>query len=298
MARNKTMILVTGATGTVGSELVNQLLEAGQQVRALVRDEAKAKKFGDAVEIMKGDLSKPETLTAAFAGVDKAFVLSPPTGPEFPELEGNAFNAAKKAGVKQIVKLSGGPVVEDFFAGTPFAKWHGESEKRLRALGVAWTILRPSFFDSNLIEFGIVPRGGLFFPAGDGKEAPIDPRDIAAVAVKVLTTPGHEGKVYELTGPELLSFAEVVQKIADITGEPLKYVDVPEATWHQEMLNTGAPPPVVESLLAYFVGGVKAGRLHMTSTVAELLGRPARTIEEWARDHLARYSTQPAEHSE
>lgn len=98
-------------------------------------------------------------------------------------------------------------------AGVHFTKWHAESEKRLRALDVAWTILRPAFFNSNLIHsLGIVPRGGLFLPAGDGKDKPIDPRDIAAVAVKALTTPGHEGKVYELTGPELLSYAEVVQK--------------------------------------------------------------------------------------
>jgi uncharacterized protein YbjT (DUF2867 family) len=144
------------------------------------------------------------------------------------------------------------------------------------------------FYDSNLIEFGIVPRGGLFFPAGDGKHAPIDPRDIAAVAVKALTTPGHEEKIYELTGPELLSYAEVVRKTSAVTGKLLQYVDVPEATWLQEMLSSGAPQPVVESLLAYFARGVKAGRMnYQTSTVAELLGRPGRTIDEWVRDHIA-----------
>ena len=282
------LILVTGATGTVGSEVVKQLVQGGHRVRALVRDPAKAQKLSTGIEIVQGDLSKPETLAAAFVGVDKAYVVLSATDPEFPELEGNAFNAAKKAGVKHIVKHSGGNfIAEDFFAKTPFAKWHSESEKRLRALGVAWTILRPAFFDSNLIEFGIVSRGGLFFPAGNGKDAPIDPRDIAAVAVNVLTTPGHAGKVYELTGPELLSFAEVVQKIAAVTGKPLKYVDVPEVTWREEMLSAGAPPPVVESLLAYFAGGVKAGLIHMTSTVSELLGRPARTLEQWAKDHIA-----------
>ena len=280
------LILVTGATGTVGSEVVRQLVQGGHRVRALVRDLAKASKFGSEVEVVKGDFSKPETLAAAFVGVDKAYVLLPAIGPEFPELEGNAFNAAKKAGVKHIVKQSSF-VMEDFMAGTPFAEWHGASEKRLRALGVAWTILRPHFFNSNLIEFGIMPRGGLFFPAGNGKDAPIDPRDIAAVAVKALTTPGHEGKIYELTGPELLSFAEVVQKIVTITGKPLKFVDVPEATWQEEMLKVGAPPPVVESLLAYFAGGVKAGRIRMTSTVSELLGHPARTVEQWAKNNIA-----------
>lgn len=282
-----TLILVIGANGTVGSEVVKQLLQGGHQVRALVRDSVKAQKLGTSVEVVKGDLSKPETLVAAFTGVDKAFVLSPSQGPEYPELEGNAFIAAKKAGVKHIVKLSGFDVEMDFMVDTPFVEWHSESEKRLRALGVAWTILRPHFFDSNLLEFGIMPRGGLIFPAGNGKEAPIDPHDIAAVAVKALTTPGHEGKVYELTGPELLSFSEVVQKIAAVTGKPLKYVDVPEATWHQEMLSAGAPPSVVESLLAYFVGGVKAGRLRLTSTVSVLLGHPARTVEQWGKNNIA-----------
>ncbi len=281
------MILITGATGTVGTELVKQLVEAGQQVRVLVRDPAKAAKFGNAVEIIKGDLSKPETLGAAFVGAGKAFVLSPPIGPEFPELEGNAFNAAKKAGVKHIVKLSGSSSIETFMAGSPFAEWGLESEKRLRALGVAWTILRPGPFYSNAITaWGIMLRGGLFLPTGNGKDQPIDPHDIAAVAVKVLTTPGHEGKTYELTGPELLSYAEVVQIIAAVTGKPLKYVDVPEAVWRQEMLGTGAPSFVVESMLSYFAG-VRAGRLHVTSTVPELLGRPARSYEQWAKDHVA-----------
>lgn len=280
-----TLILVIGANGTVGSEVVKQLIQGGHRVRALVRDPVKAQKLGTSVEVVKGDLSKPETLAAAFVGVDKTFVLSPPIGPEFPELEGNAFNAAKKAGVKHIVKQSGSSSIETFMAGSPFAEWGLESEKRLRALDVAWTILRPGPFYSNVITaWGIMPRGGLFLPAGNGKDQPIDPRDIAAVAVKVLTTPGHEGKTYELTGPELLSYAEVVQIIATVTGKPLKYVNVPEAVWRQEMLGAGAPPFVVESMLSYFAG-VRAGRLSVTSTVPELLGRPARSYEQWAKDH-------------
>nr|MBI3612775.1 SDR family oxidoreductase [Nitrospirota bacterium] len=279
------MILITGATGTVGSELVKQLVEARQKVRVLVRDPAKALKFGNAVEVVKGDLSKPETLGAAFAGVDKAFVLS--VGPELATLEGNAYDAAKRAGTKHIVKLSAVGIETDFFAEAPGATWHYESESRLRGLGVAWTILRPGPFASNVINFwGIKQRGGLFLPTSNGKDTHIDPRDIAAVAVKVLTTPGHEGKIYELTGPELLSYAEVVQKIADVTGKPLKFVDAPEAAWRQEMLSAGFPPPMVDTLLVYFAS-VKAGRWYVTSTVAELLGRPARSFDEWGRDHVA-----------
>jgi uncharacterized protein YbjT (DUF2867 family) len=287
----KPLLLVTGATGAVGSEVVRQLVEAGQRVRALVRDPTKAAKLGQTVELVQGDLAKPETLETAFAGVEKAFVLAPtppiPAIPEHPQLEANAYNAAKQAGTKHIVKVSGsGCIVADFMVNTPFAKWHLESEERLRAIGVAWTILRPGFFSSNLInKLGIMPRGGLFLPTGDGKEAPIDLRDIAAVAVKVLTTPGHEGKIYELTGPELLSFSVVVQKVAAVTGRPLRFVDVPEEAWRKEMLDAGAPLSVVESVGGYFAG-VRAGRLPVTSTVADLLGRPARTFEQWAKANV------------
>lgn len=281
----KPLILVTGATGTIGSEVVKQLVEGGHRVRALVRDLAKAKKLGDRVEVVQGDIAKPETLAVACVGVDQVFVLTSSKDPHFAEWEGNVFNAAKQAGVQHIVKLSGSSSIETFMAGSPFAEWHGESEKRLHALGVAWTILRPGPFYSNVItDWGIIPQGGLFLPAGNGKDQFVDPRDIAAVAVKTLTTSGHEGKIYELTGPELLSYAEVVQIIADVTGKPLKYVDVPEAAWRQTMLSVGAPSFVVESFLSY-LAGVKAGQLRVTTTVPELLGRPARSYKQWAIDH-------------
>src|SRR4029077_11088375 len=133
-----------GATGTVGSELVTQLAESGQKVRALVRNPKKAEKLPKAVEVVHGDLEKPETLAPAFAGVDKAFVLS--AGPMLPILEGNAFAAAKKGGVGHIVKLSARHVDADFMASTPLAQWHRDSEQRLRSLGIPWTILRPGTF--------------------------------------------------------------------------------------------------------------------------------------------------------
>jgi uncharacterized protein YbjT (DUF2867 family) len=171
-------------------------------------------------------------------------------------------------------------------AGTALMQWHDESERRLRTLGIGWTILRPGYFASNVLMQGVKEQGALFLPAGDGKDTPIDPRDIAAVAVKVLTTPGHEGKIYELTGPELLSHAEMVEKIA-ATGRPLKYVDVPEATAREGMLATGLSSAQTDSMLRYFAG-VRAGQIYPpTPTVAELLGRPARSFAEWVRDNAA-----------
>lgn len=279
------MIIVTGSTGTIGSEVVKQFVDGHHKVRALVRDRAKAAWPSKAVEVVVGDLAKPETLGAAFDGVDKAFILS--NGPELAKLEANAFDAAKKAGVKHIVKLSGRHIDADFMAGTGLVRWHGESERRLRTLGIAWTILRPGFFASNVLMFGVKERGALFLPAGDGKDTPTDPRDIAAVAVKALTTPGHEGKIYELTGPEFLSYAEMMQKMAAAIGKPLKYVDVPEATAREGMLATGLPPAQADSLMSYFAG-VKAGKIYPpTPTVADVLGRPARTFDEWLHDNAA-----------
>jgi RHS repeat-associated protein len=137
-----------------------QLVEAGQKVRALVRDLAKAAKFSNVVEVMRGDLSVPETPAAAFAGVNKAFVLS--AGPELAKLEANAFDAAKQASIKHIAKLSGRHIDADFMAGTALMQWHDESERRLRTLGIGWTILRPGYFASNVLMQGSRSRARCF----------------------------------------------------------------------------------------------------------------------------------------
>ncbi len=278
------LILVTGATGTIGSEVVKQLVAARQRVRALVRDRAKAKWPRTAVEVVVGDLGKPETLTAAFAGVERAFVLS--TWPETERHEANAYEAAKRAGTRHIVKLSGGGMEDDLTINSPGVQWHARSEEQLRALGTAWTILRPAPFNSNMKAWGVKERGGLFLPSAKGKQAFIDPRDVAAVAVKALTTAGHDGKVYELTGPELLSGDEVVERISAATGTPTKFVDVPDDVARQGMVSAGIPVPVVDTFMNHFVA-VRAGRQRVTSTVADVLGRPARTFDEWANDHVA-----------
>lgn len=249
------LILVTGATGTIGSEVVKQLVEAGQKVRVLVRDPAKALKFGTGVEVVKGDLAKPETLIAAFAGVDKAFIST--YGIDLPIQEANAFDAAKKAGVKHLVKISARHLDADFVAGTDLGRFHNESESRLRALGIPWTVLRPGMLASNFLLWLVREQGAVFLPVGDGGDTPTDPRDVAAVAVKVLTTPGHKGMVYELTGPEFLSFAEMVQRMGTIIGKPLKLVDIPEAVAREGLLAAGVPSTQADGILRYFTDGVQ-----------------------------------------
>jgi uncharacterized protein YbjT (DUF2867 family) len=279
------LILVVGATGTVGSEVVKQLTDRGGRVRVMTRDPAKAAKFGKAVEIVEADLGKPETLGPAFAGVEKAFVLS--NGPGI-ALEGNALAAAKAAGVRHVVNVTAQELDFPELAAAPLGQAHLSIERALVESGLAWTILRPSWFASNLlIPFLMDLRAGeTVLPAGDGKEAPIDPRDIAAVAIKTLTTPGHEGKTYVITGPELLSQTDMMARASAILGRPLKHVDISEAEALTRWLGMGVPREFADSLIGHFKA-MKAGRAHVTSAVAEITGRPPRRFEDWVHDHRA-----------
>jgi uncharacterized protein YbjT (DUF2867 family) len=278
------MILVTGATGNVGGAVLEQLVGAGHKVRALVRDPAKLGELGSKVEVVKGDLSKPETLDAAFAGVDKAFVLC--AGGDLPKLAGNAVDAAKKAGVKHVVLLSSASVTGEHE--TQIGRWHREAEAKVKASGLAFTMVQPGAFASNTLMWAgsIKANGAVFQPTGDGKTTPIDPRDIAAVAVKALTSPGHEGKEYVLTGPEALSAAEQVAKISAAIGRPLKFVDVTEDAAREGMEKAGLPEVFIRAILE-ISALVKAGHGQLiTPTVEQLLGRKARTYDEWLESNV------------
>ena len=278
----KPLILVIGATGTVGSETAKQLVEAGQDVRALVRDPAKAAKLGGAVDIAFGDLAIPLTLTHACSGVEKVFVLAPPV-PNLEELEANAFAAAQQAGVKHIVYLSN--FGADAFDDDPW-RAHGTSERRLRALKMSWTILRPTRFMTNT-PYGwasVHDKGQLIEPHGGRKVTLIDPLDIAAVAVKSLTTPGHEGKVYELIG-EALSGAEMAQCLSASLGKPIRFVDATEDETRDDLMRSGIPSEIAEKVLCYFAT-LRAGHWYETSTVRELLGRPPRTYAAWLKENV------------
>ena len=278
-------ILVTGATGAIGNEVVAQLLGEGLAVRVLTRDAAKTARFGGAVDVAIGELGRPDTLGPAFAGVTKAFLLSSNNGGPNAAWEANALHAAKRAGVDHIVKLSGRGV-DSYNTGSFIARQQAESEREVRASGLGWTILRPGFFASNFLnDFPVVAHQTLRLPAGSGKDCPIDPRDVAAVAVKALTTPGHEGKIYELTGPDLLTYADMVAEISFAVGKSLAYADVPAADWRQGMLGFGAPEPVVDALVQYFTA-VKDGRVSTSSDFDVVMGRPAHSFGEWVRNNV------------
>jgi len=285
------LILVTGATGTIGSQVVEQLLARGCAVRVLTRDAAKAARLGEKVEVVLGELGRQETLDPAFSGVVSAFVLSSNQGGPNAAWESNAFQAAKRAGVRHIVKLSGRGT-DSYNAGSLLGVQQLQSETELRALGVRWTILRPGFFASNFLnDFPVAKLGGLSLPAGDGKDCPIDPRDVGAAAAEVLMTPGHDGKTYELTGPDLLSYGEMVGEISRAVGQPLHYADVPPPDFRATMVSFGAPEPVADALVQYFTA-VKAGSLTVAPDFAKLMGRPSRSFSDFVKDNAAAFRAQ------
>ena len=208
---NSGKILVTGATGNVGSLLIPNLTSLGADVRALVRDESKARGLRDAgVEVVVGDLEKPDTLDAAFRGVDKVFLITPPNPNQVMQAE-NGIQAAKRAGNPFLVRLSAGAIREMPGALPRISGKHAEIDPMLKASGLPYNIIRPhNFMQGTMMAAQTVASDGLvYMPMKDGKIGIIDVRDIADVAVKVLTEDGHEGKAYSLTGPESISFHDV-----------------------------------------------------------------------------------------
>jgi len=288
----ESVILVTGATGNTGSELVRLLAEAGAPVRALVRSPEKAasiKRLG--LETALGDFEQPDTLDAAMAGCDHLFLLSPPN-PHQPEQERNAIDAAKRAGVGHVVALSVLGSSPD--ASVPFPRWHGEIDRHLAESGLPHTLLLPSGFMQNFLASAqtVAEQGALYGMTGEVRTSYIDIRDVAAVAARVLTSPGHERKAYALTGPEALSGAEVAERLSAATGRQVRYVDVPPDPYRRALAGAGLPGWLVDRLIqlnTMMAAGHAAG---VTDEVATLLGRQPRTFAQFAAEHRAAFGGQ------
>lgn len=276
------MILITGATGNIGRELIPLLLETGQPIRVFVRDERKVAYVDERVERVVGDLDKAETFVPAVKGVERIFLVTYETQQDI-----NVIEAAKRAGVRHIVKLS---TLEATDHKIQVGKWHYEREDLIRASGLDWTFLRPGMFMSNSIEWwaeSIKGQGSVFFPGGKkGKVAPVDPRDVARVAAAALTEPGHDGQAYELTGSKLFTIGEMVQVISDVLGKPIQYVDIPPIAAKLFMLKTGMDKTLVNALMEMLRSLRKNEGAIITDTVQRVTGLPPRTFEDWGREHI------------
>jgi len=280
------MILVTGATGTVGREVVAQLLAAGEKVRAMTRNPVRAT-FDPRVEVVRGDFEDPASLANAVRSVERAFSLT--LGPQTGFHERNLAQAGKAAGVRHIVKLSamGG----DGEMKNDIRKWHDEGEQAFRETGIPLTVLYPGAFMSNALHWRETIRTSrkVFSNYGQGKLSPIHPRDVAAVAVRALTTPGHEGKSYALTGPEALTVGEQVEILAKAVGKPIEYVPASDEAIRAAMEKADLPVPLVNALLP-FAAFIRSGRAaRVFPTVHEVIGRQPLTFNDWCRENAAAF---------
>lgn len=279
-------ILVTGSTGNVGSRLVQRLVELGQPVRAFTR-QGERTSFNAAVEVAQGDFTDVDSLHKAMQGVSKMYLLS--AGHDLPTHEANAIAAAKEAGLELVVKHS---IAGAQYKAVEMGRWHRAGEERLEASGLPWVFLRNAAFATN--AFGwiqtIKAQNTVYGALGDTALPVIDPADIAAAAAVVLTTPGHTGQAYDLSGPAALTTDEQVQTLAKALGRPLTYVNVPDSAARDAMLGMGWPVQDVDAMIDFIQGVRPMGRLEPVDGVQKLTGNAPRSFEQWASANLAAFA--------
>jgi uncharacterized protein YbjT (DUF2867 family) len=282
------MILVTGATGTVGRPLVEALAGAGTAVRAVTRD-PRAAGLPTGVQVVTGDPGRPETLAESLRGVTSLFLHPRAAGAAAAGL----LALARERGVRRVVVLSA-INVDDDPAEQP-SRFQGdrnkEAEEAAVASGLDWVSLRSASFAANTlitlapqVRAGDVVRG----PYAGFAEPLIDETDLARVAARALSDPGLTGRKLRLTGPRSLSHEELVSVIGEVTGRPLRYEEIPAGAYAAAMTERGLPRPFVDALLARYARGVGPAEA-VTDEVAAILGRPARTYAEWVAEHGAAF---------
>ncbi|MBF6174952.1 SDR family oxidoreductase [Nocardia blacklockiae] len=281
------MIVVTGATGTVGRLVVDQLLATGARVRALTRRPERAQLPAGA-EVVRADLGEPDSPADALAGADRVFLLS--SGPDLPAHDAAVARAAARAGVSHIVKLSSGRA-GDAAATDPIPAWHRAGERAVRDSGVAWTMVRPLGFMANALHWAPTVRDHdtVYAPYGQGRIAVVDPHDIAAVATKALTEPGHEASIYTLSGPQALTPGEQTGIIAEVLGRPLRYVETTPAQARAALLGFGVEPDMADAIMALRATALESFTSVVHPTVDIVTGRPPRTFREWVLAHRAHF---------
>ncbi|HEX3125847.1 MAG TPA: NAD(P)H-binding protein [Thermoanaerobaculia bacterium] len=277
-------ILVIGATGRIGRQVVSELLATDAGVRAMTRNPDDAGLPSD-VEVVRGDLTAPESLDAALDGVDTVFLLWTAPADAVPA----AVERFARHASRVVFLSSPHQTPHPFFQQpNPMAAMHANIERSIEASGLGWTFLRPGMFAANtLLWWAPQIRAGnvVRWPYGDAPTAPVHERDIAAVAVRALLDSGHNGKDYVLTGPESLTQREQVIAIGEVIGRPLRFE---EMTPHEARQEFKAPPPVVNMLLNAWAAALGQPAL-VTSKIEEITGRPARSFRDWVSDHAGEF---------
>lgn len=270
------MILVTGATGTIGGHVIRLLTERGVSFRAMSRNPV------DLPNTVRADFTDPTSLATAVTGIDAVFLVTAPPVPS-PDHDIALLTAAQAAGVRKIVKLSAIGTGERFDGATVGA-WHLAAEEAIAASGLAWTVLRPPSFASNFLQYRPLIDASDPIPnlLGDARQPIVDPRDVAAIAVEALLDSAHDGQRYEVTGPSLLTFTDQAAILERVLDRPVKTIEVD----HHTQLTTSGMPPSAVAEIATGVGWARSdGAAYVTEHVNRILGRPAGTFEQWSIDH-------------
>ncbi|AUS81649.1 NAD(P)-dependent oxidoreductase [Actinoalloteichus sp. AHMU CJ021] len=282
------MILVTGATGAIGGNVLRLLAGGEHPVRALSRTPSSVPTLSG-VEAVQGDFTDPDSLRRALDGVSAVLLVTVPNPPTVAH-DVALLDAAVSAGVRRVVKLSAIGTGE-WWNGQLVGSWHQETEDAVRGSGLDWTVLRPSTFASNTLGWarsiavdGVVPD-----PVGGARQGVIDPRDVAGVAVAELVGDHSLGRTLTLTGPELISAADQAEVLGRLLGRTLRVEDLPLPAMRGRMEEDGWDSTAMELAVAGTGWARSGGNAVLTRTVEEVLGRPAATFEKWAVDHLSRF---------
>jgi uncharacterized protein YbjT (DUF2867 family) len=275
--------LITGATGNVGSLVVDRLIECGERPRIFVRDAQKARaRYGNQVDVFVGDLADAETLRVALAGAEAVLLLN--SGPQLAERDEAAAQVAKAERVELLVKLSSHDARVQVGTGV----WHARGEAAIRRSGVPFTFVQPSGFMSNALFWAtpIKAEGVVRTCTGHGKIPFIHPQDIADVLFRALTSGAYAAKSLPITGPEALSYAQMMAKIGAAIGKALRFEVISESEERQKMVASGDSAEVVAAHLSIY-RAIREGHLAaVTDTVETVLGRNPTTFDQWVQENV------------
>jgi len=287
------MILITGASGSVGKVVLQEAIRKESRVRAMYRSKEEAAKAPSGCEAVLADYSDKQSLRNALEGVTSVFVVCSPI-PQLVELESNMVEACKESGVKHVV-LNSALGAGDY--SKSFPSWHRKVEDKLKAAGMSYTILRPNGFLQNIVAYNapsIRAQGAFYAAMEHARVSYLDVGDIAVVAVKALRGSAHAGKTYELNGPEAISNQELAKRISKATGRTVNYVDIPESAQREAMLGLGMPEWQVTALLELQQYYKQGGGAKTDGLLQALIERAPVTLDQYLTSNAREFRDQAA----
>ena len=284
-------ILITGATGSIGTELAQQLAAQRISFRVMVRSLENTQQLSRlaGAEIVTGDFNNTPSIQQALNGIEHAFLLTN-SSEQAETLQSNFVEVAAEAGLPHLVKLSQWEA--DIHSPVRFLRYHAAVEQKIQQSGIAYTFLRPNLFMQGLLGFRelIANTGKFFASVGEATISAIDIRDIAAVALTTLTSQGHEGKIYNLTGPEALTHQQMAHYLAQALDRPVQFVHVTPADMRQALLSVGFPEWQTEGLIEDYAHYARGEASQVSPDVERVTGKAARTFETFAQDYAPVFS--------